>query len=64
MSLKLSIIIALTSDHGKFLKIIHFRLADPARLEPGWHFDMMCECVKHTYWRKDMLGLGGNAPRN
>ena len=46
--------------HGKFQKIIHFRLADPVPpLDPGCHFDMMCICEKHIYCRKDMLGLGG-----
>ena len=46
--------------HGKFQKIIHFRLADPVSpLDPGCHFDMMCICEKNIYCRKDMLGLGG-----
>ena len=65
MSLKLSIITVLYFVHGKFQKIIHFRLADPVSpLDPGCHFDMMCICEKHIYCRKDMLGLGGNVPRN
>ena len=60
MSLKLSIITVLYFVHGKFEKIIHFRLADPVPpLNPGCHFDMMCICEKHIYCRKDMLGLGG-----
>ena len=68
MPLKLSIITVLYFVHGKFQKIIHFRLADPVPpLDPGCHFDMMCICEKHIYCRKDMLGLGGgggNVPRN
>ena len=60
MSLKLSITNALILVHGKFLEIIHFRLADPVPpLDPGCHFDMMCECEKHINCRKEMLGPGG-----
>ena len=65
MSLKLSIITVLYFVHGKFQKIIHFRLADPVPpLDPGYHFDMMCIFEKHIYCRKDMRGLGGNVPKN
>ena len=65
MSLQLSIITVLYLVHG-FQKIIHFRLADTVPpQDPGCHFDMMCECEKHIYCRKDMLGLGGgDIPRN
>ena len=60
---KLSILTVLYFVHGKFQKIIHFRLADPVPppLDPGCQFDMMCihVCEKHIYCRKDMLGLGG-----
>ena len=65
MSLKLSITTVLILVHGKFQEIIHFRLADPVPpLDPGRHFDMMCECEKHTNRPKGMLGPGGNTPRN
>ena len=60
MSLELCIITSLTLVHGKLQKNIHFCLADPVfPLDPGCHFDMICACEKHIYWRKDMLGLGG-----
>ena len=60
MSLNLSIITVLYLVHGKFQKIIRFRLADPVPpLDPGCHFDMMCICEKHIYCSKDKLGLGG-----
>ena len=60
MSSKLSITIVLILIHGKYQEIIRFRLADPVPpLDPGCHFDMMCECEKHTNWRKGMLGPGG-----
>ena len=65
MSLKLSIITVLTLVHEKFQKIIHFQLADPVSpLDPGCHFDIMCEYEKHINRRNDMLGLGRNIPRN
>ena len=42
MSLKLSIIAVLYFVHGKFQKIIHFRLAEPVPpLDPGCHFDTL-----------------------
>ena len=60
MSLKLSIITVLYFVHGKFQKILHFRLADPVPpLDPGCHFDIMCICEKHINYQKDMLGLVG-----
>ena len=69
MSLKLSITTVLLLVHGKFMEIIHFRLADPAPppLDPGCHFDMMCEYdeyEKHINCRKEMLGPRGNTPRH
>ena len=65
MCIKLSITTVLILVHGKFQKIVHFRLADPVpHLDPGCHFDMMCECEKHINWRKGMLGPGGDTPRN
>ena len=50
------------------MEIIHFRLADPVPpLDPGCHFDMMCEYdeyEKHINCRKEMLGPRGNTPRH
>ena len=49
LPLKLSITTVLILVHKKFQEIIHFRLADPVPpLDPGCHFDTMCECEKHT----------------
>ena len=49
MSLKLSITTVLILAQGKFQEIVHFRLADPVPpLDPGCHFDMLCECEKHN----------------
>ena len=60
MSLKLSITTVLILVNGKFQEIIHFCLADPVPpLDPGCHFDMMCEYEKRTNCRKGMLGPGG-----
>ena len=60
MSIKLSITTVLILVHGKFQEIVHFRLADLVPpLDPGCHFNMMCECEKHINWRKGMLGPGG-----
>ena len=60
MSLKLSITTVLILIHGKFQEIIHFRLADPVPpLDPGCHFDMMCECGKTHKLTKAHAGSQG-----
>ena len=65
MSLKLSIITVLNILFMENFRKLYICLADPVPpLDPGCHFDMMCICEKHIYCQKDMLGLGGNVPRN
>ena len=60
MSLKLSITTVLILVHRKFQEIIHFRLADPVPpLDPGCHFDMMCECEKHKLTKEHAGSRGG-----
>ena len=37
----------------------HFLLGWPSPpLDPGCHFDKLCECVKHACWQKGVLGHG------
>ena len=60
MSSNLSITTALILVHGKFQEIIHFHLADPVPpLDPGCHFDMVCECEKTHKLTKGHAGSRG-----
>ena len=66
MSLRLSIKTVLIEIHGQFQKIILFRLAYPVihPLDPGCHFDIMCECKKTHILTKGHAGSSGKTPRH